>query len=692
MDEEINVNDGMKSPNGNANENIQVVNTNNSDAGAPDSRMSLGVTSAADFTAGPFVTRRNPTGEITSMLSSLYISDDEEKSDDEDDDDEESSVLNVNVLQTMQTEVDKLKVDLLALSARVQTNENDCKQAVDSSINRETSFREAVDAGLADLEEFFRKSQEKLERAVFDCFLRRDAKWENQLKKLRISSTPSYLSRLQPYSPTTPISSIHDYRKTTFTSSVNFPTAQTGNATYDVTSVNNPVSNVPTPPVVPSVSSFSGRPPIRLEFPTFGESSETSEVLNFIEQCENYLNIRPLPSVELVGTLSTVLKGPALSWWKAERNKVTDWQSFKEAFMDAFLPDDYLAEVEDKLRSLVQLPRQRLRDFAYDYRALCLKWKPDMAEEEMVSRILNNTNPRVAGCLRGTVKTVEQLVKVGSMVEKDCMGVKDYWQKVDCQNGKEKANKRPSERNNSKSLAGLSIAQPHPISSLLVVPVTIKGKEVKAVLDTGSTYTLMQESLWKQLGGEPSANPLVPLQQFIMADGKIHQAFNKKTICYNWHEKVCGVDTYIMKDAHLAFPLIAGLDFLRATEAVVDVGQGRYGLKVGKGYMYHSFITTTINPGGVTIPVGERKPTSATVSLYYALPSTGHLSLASPDVEVTPRWDSDNQEELLKLIETWPHTTSQLLGKTSVEQHKIILCDELPVRSRAYRVSPLKKK
>lgn len=72
-----------------------------------------------DFTAGPFVTRHNPTAAITSKLSSLYISDSNQSDDDDDDDDERSCILNVGMVQTMQDDITQVKVDLLALNQKV---------------------------------------------------------------------------------------------------------------------------------------------------------------------------------------------------------------------------------------------------------------------------------------------------------------------------------------------------------------------------------------------------------------------------------------------------------------------------------------------------------------------------------------------------------------------------------------------
>ncbi len=261
-----------------------------------------------DFTAGPFVTRRNPTAEISSMISSLYISD----SDQSDDDDEGSCILSGEVVQIMQADITQVKVDLLALNQKVQNMEHDFKRSIDSTVNRETNFRQAVDTSLAGLEDYFLKSLEKLERAVTDCFLRREAKWESQMKKLRLTSTPT-LSRLRAYSPASSHISLVYCPQTPrpVNAKEKGPTHPAQNITYNITPpVHTHPHNVLTSSVMAGSSSFCARPPIRLEFPSFGDSSETAEVLNFIEQCENFLEIRPLPSVELIGTLSTVLKGP----------------------------------------------------------------------------------------------------------------------------------------------------------------------------------------------------------------------------------------------------------------------------------------------------------------------------------------------------------------------------------------------
>ncbi len=270
------------------------------------------------------------------------------------------------------------------------------------------------------------------------------------------------------------------------------------------------------------------------------------------------------------------------------------------------------------------------------------------------------------------------------------MGAKDYWQKVGTQGSKDKT-KKPAERTYNKNLAGVTLTQPHPVTSLLVIPVRVNGQEVKAVLDTGSSYTLMQESLWKQLKTEsPPVINSVP-QRFIMADGTIHQSRDLRKLQYHWHDQECSVDTYILKNTHLACPLIAGLDFLNATGAVLEVGQGRYGLRSGKGYTYYPFMPSQVSAGRTT-PLGQAHSlTAAEVNLYYALPSNGRLpELLSFTPECT-QWDSDNLEELLKLISTWPRTTSSILGKTSVVKHKITFTDDIPFKSRAYRVSPLKK-
>lgn len=121
------------------------------------------------------------------------------------------------------------------------------------------------------------------------------------------------------------------------------------------------------------------------------------------------------------------MKGAANDWWLAERRFIFTWSQFKKTFLQAFLNDDYEAEAAKRLLERKQGPKESIRDFGYHYQALCLRWKKEMTEKEIVQSILRNCNPRLASLLRGTVKEVGELVRIGTQIERDLEEAKKYW-------------------------------------------------------------------------------------------------------------------------------------------------------------------------------------------------------------------------------------------------------------------------
>ena len=106
---------------------------------------------------------------------------------------------------------------------------------------------------------------------------------------------------------------------------------------------------------------------------------------------------------------------------------------------------------------------------------------------------------------------------------------------------------------------------------LLVVPMEVQSNTREAVVDTGSTYTLMQNSLWQRLARPGEKMGQGDDRPFVLADGKSHTAMGMVKLSYVWQGSVWPVDTYIMDDGHLAFPLILGLNFMVMTGVQINV-------------------------------------------------------------------------------------------------------------------------
>ncbi|XP_077053567.1 uncharacterized protein LOC143704722 [Siphateles boraxobius] len=578
-------------------------------------------------------TRHNQSGvtEITTLLDSLYLDPPGEQQQPLRDEYEDAEgVSMVEQIQEL-----RLKVDTL---------ENQLKDSIDSTLNREEGLRAAIDTMVNEAKEYVDSKLQRFDQVVVDCLKRRDKQWGEELEKTRNKSRSSW-------------------RPASFSTPAVLSSANRHMSERDVT--------------LPSSGAAMAKPPIRMEFPQFGESRGSTDVTDFIEQCENFLTLRPLSDIELIGTLNAVLKGPARSWWLAARGNVANWEEFKRAFLEAFLPTDYQTEIEDQLRSQVQSPTQCLRDFAYDHRALCLKWRPDMEENEIVRRILSACNPRLASGLRGIVLTVDQVVKVGSLIEKDWSNSKDYWSRVQQSHPSDRSSKRPSKKPEHGQGRGHSadLATVFGIPTLLVVPITIRGSSGDAVLDSGCTYSLMRKTLWNNIKKTGESLSASEIPKFIMANGQESKAIGRTTLLLSLHDAHVTVSIHVLSDDQLCMPLLLGLDFMCASQIVLKPHLRKYVMSGGKEYRF-------LPKGREALRWGHTEPI---INFYMAV-----MDDASDKLPPVPFLDA--QSELVRpLLQKWSTVWTVATGATDVIKHKILTTDELPVRRRAYRVSPQKQ-
>lgn len=172
------------------------------------------------------------------------------------------------------------------------------------------------------------------------------------------------------------------------------------------------------------------------------------------------------------------------------------------------------------------------------------RWKPGITEPEIIKLILKNIIPRLASQLRGRLKDVEELVRLGTQFEKDwehhqhsaapcspggrpvttiratqtaekavmCWRCKGQHAPGSCPSYSAPAPLKvrraasglaPTNMGGETNAAIMEDVAASacliPLLCQLLVPVAIRQWMGKAILDTGSTYTLVHEELWKRM-------------------------------------------------------------------------------------------------------------------------------------------------------------------------------------------------
>ncbi len=486
---------------------------------------------------------------------------------------------------------------------------------------------------------------------------------------------------------------------------------------------------------------------IKLTFPTFGRPTDDADPLLYLNKCQDFLALHPLTDTDLLATFRTVLHGTARDWWEVSRSNITTWKEFEAAFISAFLSEDYEDELAERVRTRVQGEKESVRDFAFTYRALCKRWKATLTENEIVKMILKNIKPYLASQLRSRVNTVEDLVRLGHQLEKDheeqlryegrvgfkqqaisqkhlsnrsaekpsvqcwrCNGPhppgncpmqqssgQQHFTQGKYSHHSAKSGERPSNNNVAASetpqiQAEIQIVNPSQsnafmtIPQQLVVPIRIESWLGKAIVDTGASYTLIHESLMKQIITPVQLQPWSggPLY---LANGKAESPLGWVNINLHMHGKAITVPAVVLPSQALAYAIILGLDFIFFSGLQINVSEQKYFFK-SEPTVEHPF-----QPGKASEPL---------VTLLSAVPppqpSLTMLQIDSVDDATLIRdavskahLPMDGKQQLLQILEYNSRVCTHRTGRTDVLQHRIYTTCQVPIKQRPYRLSPVKQ-
>ena len=143
-----------------------------------------------------------------------------------------------------------------------------------------------------------------------------------------------------------------------------------------------------------------------------------------------------------------------------------------------------------------------------------------------------------------------------------------------------------------------------------MIPVAVGFWRGTAILDTGSSYTLINDTLWKGLKGHDAVLQPWLHGPLYLADGTGRYPIGWSELQFNIQQQTTTVPVVVLPTSGLALPVVLGLDFVSISGLQFDVSENAYWFKSSMKRRYQ-FLKEQ-RP--------ERNTVSSQVAYYSAVP------------------------------------------------------------------------
>lgn len=212
-------------------------------------------------------------------------------------------------------------------------------------------------------------------------------------------------------------------------------------------------------------------------------------------------------------------------------------------------------------------------------------------------------------------------------------------------------------------------------------------------MDTGSTYTLLNEHVWDSVKApEDKLTPWIG-DPLYLADGEPRIPLGWSEMELSLQDKTWLLAVVVLDSKTLAFPALLGLDFVFFTGMQIDVSGGVYWFRENEKTRFAFCAESSLMGEGET-------------SNYVAFFSVVAPSATALFPTLTTLEDSDLFQKAIQESHLEEHRKPQLktlllknadvcttkMGRTDILKHQIFLTNPLPIQQKPYRVSPPKLK